>query len=339
MASHPSESFFHHPLESVDPAPPAVNARQGAGAVSWRAIIAGAVAAAALSLVLLLLGTGLGLASVSPWSGAGVRAGTFGVAAILWVTLTQLAASGLGGYLAGRLRMRSSATADEVYFRDTAHGFLAWSLATLATAAFLGSAIGGIVGATAQAGASTAGAATAAAAVTAAGVAGVASGNAPLSPSSGTAPAGGAGMADPGRYFVDTLFRKDPAAPATESSGSGADPDARAPAAEVLRIFMSNLASGGLPAEDQKYVAGLVAQRTGLAPADAEKRVTEAYARLQARVKMAEQDAREAADKARKASAYSSLWLFISLLIGAFVASWAAALGGSQRDRVPEHGR
>jgi hypothetical protein len=49
-------------------------------------------------------------------------------------------------------------------------------------------------------------------------------------------------------------------------------------------------------------------------------------------VRSAEVAAREAADKARKASAFSALWLFVSLLIGAFIASLAATYGGRQRD-------
>jgi len=114
-----------------------------ASAVSWAAIVAGAVGAAALSLILLLLGTGLGLSSVSPWAGQGASASTFGISTILWVSFTQLAAAGMGGYLAGRLRTRWAAThTDEVYFRDTAHGFLAWAVATLLTAAVLTSAVG-----------------------------------------------------------------------------------------------------------------------------------------------------------------------------------------------------
>ena len=72
--------------------------------VSWGAILAGAAAAAALSLILLILGTGLGLSSVSPWAGQGASAIAFGLTTIAWLTFTQLAASGMGGYLAGRLR-------------------------------------------------------------------------------------------------------------------------------------------------------------------------------------------------------------------------------------------
>src|SRR5664280_2000046 len=129
-----------------------------ASAVSWGAIVAGAAAAAALALILLMLGTGLGLSSVSPWAYSGVSATTFGVSTILWLTFTQLVASGMGGYLAGRLRTKWVAVhTDEVYFRDTAHGFLAWAVASLATAALLTSVIGSIVGAGIQAGAVVAG--------------------------------------------------------------------------------------------------------------------------------------------------------------------------------------
>ena len=101
-------------------------------AVSWGAVFAGAAAAAALSLVLLLLGTGLGLASVSPWTREGMSAGALGVTAIVWLSVTQLLASGMGGYIAGRLGAQwTDIHGDEAYFRDTAHGFLAWAFVRL----------------------------------------------------------------------------------------------------------------------------------------------------------------------------------------------------------------
>jgi hypothetical protein len=288
--------------------------------VSWAAIVAGAAGAAALSLILLILGTGLGLSSVSPWSDRGASATTLGVSTILWLTLTQIAASGMGGYLAGRLRTKWAAVhSDEVYFRDTAHGFLAWAVATLATAALLTSAIGAIVSGGVQAGASVAGGAAATAAAT-----GAAATTAPADPGA-SARAGGMD------YAVDALFRKDAAA------ASGATPTSDAsmaavPASEVSRIFANSLRSGTMPADDVRYVGQLVAQRTGMPQADAEKRVSDGFARLQARTKEAEAAARDAADKARKSSAYAALWLFVSLLCGAFVASLAATFGGRRRD-------
>lgn len=60
--------------------------------------------------------------------------------------------------------------------------------------------------------------------------------------------------------------------------------------------------------------------------------MSDLYARAQARLNDAEAAAKEAADQARKASAYAALWIFVSLLGGAFVASLAATFGGRQRD-------
>ena len=301
--------------------------------ICWGAVFAGAAGAASLSLILLVLGVGLGLSSVSPWSSQGVSAETFGVSTIAWITFTQLAASGLGGYLAGRLRHRwGRVHTDEVYFRDTAHGFLAWSIAMLATAGMLTAAIGTIVGGGAKAGATAMVAAPATA--TAASAAG-------LSPD----------------YFVDTLFRRVGAATAASAPASSPDggtfaPDGAAvvpsgsetavaapvrqeapPMAEAVRIFANAASANALPVEDARYLGQLVAQRTGLGQQEAERRVTEAFARLQAKAMAAREQAKEATDKARSASAKAALWGFISLLIGAFVASFMGTLGGRHRDQ------
>lgn len=303
------------------------NTRPLSSAVSWGAIAAGGAAAASLSLILLILGVGLGLSSVSPWAQDGVSATTLGVSTIVWLTLTQLLASGMGGYLAGRLRTKwTDARTDEVYFRDTAHGFLAWAVATLATAALLTSVIGSIIGGGVQAGAQVVG-----------GVASTAS-------SAVGSAAASAGMAHddeggPMGYFVDSLFRRDAAtaAPVMGTEGMQVDTAASERAsgrdtAEVSRIFMNVSRSDPLPPEDIRHVGQIVAQRTGLSQPEAQRRVSEVYAKAQARLNDAEVAAREAADKARKASAYSALWLFVSLLVGAFVASLAATFGGRRRD-------
>jgi hypothetical protein len=293
-----------------------------ASAVSWGAIIAGAAGAASLALILLMLGTGLGLSSVSPWAYSGVSATTFGVSAILWLTFTQLVASGLGGYLAGRLRTKWIAVhTDEVYFRDTAHGFLAWAISALATAALLTSVIGSIVNSGIQAGATAAGGVATATAV----------GSERAKFNSDNEPMG---------YFVDSLFRRDIGAAASMPDIAGSDvmPGGHprllhaGAVPEVTRIFMNSLVTGPLPAEDIRHAGQLVALRTGLTQQEAEKRVSDTYVRLQTRLQDAETATKEAADKGRKATAYAALWLFISLLIGAFVASFAATIGGRQRD-------
>ena len=302
----------------VEPSPTSASA----SAVSWGAILAGAAAAAALSLVLLILGVGLGLSSVSPWAQSGISAAGFGVTTILWVTFTQIIASGAGGYLAGRLRTKwLSVHTDEVYFRDTAHGFLSWAIASLAAAAMLASVIGAIVNGGVQAGAAVAG--------------GVAS----TATSAGSAAASESGKSGSDSsamgYFIDSLFRKDVvssavlASPPTDGGTAAATASS---AAEIGRIFMTAMGSGSLPPDDLRYIAQAVSQRTGLSQADAEKRVSATLERAQGVVRDAEVAAKNAADKARKASAYAALWLFISLLIGAFTASFAATLGGRQRD-------
>jgi hypothetical protein len=322
-----SDRLVAQPLESE------VSLRNASG-VSWAAILAGAAGAASLSLILLVLGTGLGLSSVSPWAQSGIAATTFGISTILWITFTQIAASGMGGYLAGRLRVKwVGVHTDETYFRDTAHGFLAWSVATLVTAAMLTSAIGSIVGSGVQAGAAVAGGAATTAASAGTGAAAAAAGQASQSDSSPS-------------YLVDSLFRKnvaaaDPAAPASapvaaDATDAPAASNPQSPptsTAEVARIFANSLTAGApLPAEDVKYVAQMVAQRTGIPQQEAEKRVTDTYTKAQAKLAEAKAKATEAADTARKASAYGALWLFVSLLVGAFVASFAATFGGRHRD-------
>ncbi|HEX7410370.1 MAG TPA: hypothetical protein VF515_22350 [Candidatus Binatia bacterium] len=256
--------------------------------VSWAAVIGGAFVAAALSLILLALGAGLGLSSVSPWSNVGASASTISTAAIVWVILMQVMSSSIAGYLAGRLRTKwANIHTDEVYFRDTAHGFLAWAVALVVTAAFLTSAATYMVGGAAS---------------SAAGGAGIA-----------TAQADGRDL-DSNGYFVDTLFRSDSVKP---------DSNRASVHGEVVRIFAKSLRQANLWAADKSYLAQLVAARTGLSQTDAEKRVSDVFV-----------GAQQAADTARKAIAHALLWVFVALLIGAFCASFAATIGGRQRDHV-----
>jgi hypothetical protein len=285
----------------------------GPTAVSWPAIFAGAAAAAALSFILLLLGTGLGMSSLSPWANEGASAKALGIGTFVWVIFMQLAASALGGYIAGRLRTKWVALhTEEVAFRDTAHGFLAWAVATLVTAWLAASTATAIVSSGVQAGAQVVGGAASAATAAAAG---------------GAAKAGAdeakSGESGPMGYMVDSLFRGPKAkAPASTEQATG----------EVTRIFTNAAVSGKLPEEDARYAAQVVAQRTGVSQQEAEKRVNETFNQIQTKKQEAETKAREAADAARKASAAAALALFISLLIGAFVASYAATIGGRQRD-------
>ncbi len=108
-----------------------------ASAVTWGAVFAGAFATGALSLILMALGTGIGLSAVSPWPNADASLSRVGFGAIVWLILVQIAASAVGGYMAGRLRTKWVAVhTHEVYFRDTAHGFLVWSVSLVITSVF-----------------------------------------------------------------------------------------------------------------------------------------------------------------------------------------------------------
>lgn len=321
-------------------------------AVSWGAILAGAIAAAALSLILVILGVGLGLSSVSPWSFDGVSKETFGWGSVAWLTFTALAASGLGGYLAGRLRTKwTRLHGDETYFRDTAHGFVSWAVATLLTAGLLTSAIGGILGTGVKAVGASAGAAASTAGVAAAGAGSAAMGSEEgdlnywvdsfFRNASGPAPAPTAGQADPAAPVDPSAMvpgvGPGTAPPARPLPPQGPRPgqgpgDRREVRAEVNRIIVTSLQSEGLNPEDKQYLAQVIARETGMSQAEAEARVTETQTRMRAALEEAKNKAKEVADDARKATAYAALWLFITLLIGAFFASLSATWGGRRRD-------
>jgi len=288
-------------------APSLPGAEPGRSAVSWSAVFAGAVIAAAVSAMLLTGGTGLGFLSMSPWRHEGASGSALAAGSIAWLFATQIIAYGIAGYVAGRLRTRwTDAATDEIYFRDTAHGFLVWALSAVFGVVLLGSTIASVVSGTAKAGAALAGAgAGAAAAVT------------------GQAAQAGADRLSLG-YFTDTLLR--PSDPAT----AGSQGDARQ---EASRILARSLANGELSEEDQAYLVRLVAQRAGVDETTARQRLSQVEERAKQAAQQAEQQAREAADAARKAAAAFSLWAFASLLAGAFVASFCATIGGRARDR------
>ena len=283
----------------------------GASAVAWGAIIAGAVVASALSLALLMLGAGIGLVSVSPWSNNNVSVTTFGILAAAWFIAVQLFSSGVGGYLAGRLRTRwVSVHTDEVYFRDTAHGLIVWGVGAIVTAWLLTSGAASVASGAAHAG----GSALEAAGTAVGGPAAQAAGQAASSEGSSTA------------YFTDMLFRADH----PDTAG-----DPAAARAEVGRILVTDALSDEMPAADKAYVAQVVAARTGLNQADADKRVSEVVEQAKNAKNKAIDMAKAAADAARKTGVYVALWAFISLLVGAFSASYMATIGGRVRDDLP----
>jgi hypothetical protein len=262
-------------------------------AISCRAIVVGAIVMAASTIVLVLLASGLGLASVSPWQNSGSGVAGFTIMTGIAFIVVQWLSAGIGGYLTGRLRTSwTDAHTHEVFFRDTANGFIAWALMTVVGAIFVASAASSVVGS-----------GTRAASMVAAGAA---------------QGAGQAAMMSANAYDVDSLFRTDRVDP-TSDNGSKA---------EITRIFASGLRNGDVSEADQAYIVQTVARKTGLTQAEAQKRVDGVVARE----KQAELQLRQAADTARKTASIVSIFTALSMLIGAFIAAAAAAFGGSLRD-------
>lgn len=269
--------------------------------VSWPAIFAGAVVAAAATIMLLALGAGIGFTSISPWAGSGASATGFAVGGAIWLIVTQWISAALGGYLTGRMRTRWTLIgSDEVFFRDTAHGLTAWAIATVVTVFVVAAAGSSIISGTAR-------------------VLG-----AVVSPTVQEAAQGGGQQAalpsaNPVQLMVDTLFRPN------QPSTSGSPVDAKA---EVTQILLSGIQSGNISQPDRAYIAQLAASRSSITQEEAEKRVNT----LIEQAKTTADKAKAAADAARKGAASFSFFTFVSMLIGAFIACAAAALGGHLRD-------
>jgi hypothetical protein len=251
--------------------------------ISWAAVVAGAITSLALTLVMLSLGSGLGLSVVSPWAHSGVSATTFEIGTGLYFVVMAMISSALGGYLAGRLRNRwIGVQSTEVHFRDTAHGFLVWALASVLGAILLASPATSLLqGAT-----------------------------------TGAVQSVGSSQTGPMDVYVDTLLRRD--TPAAETSANAAAETHR----ELARLLATDFRNGAEPsAADRSYLAKVVAARTGLSQADADKRVNDTITQIKSEL-----------DKARKAAMQLAIWLTLSLFIGAFAAALAATEGGGLRD-------
>jgi hypothetical protein len=283
-------------------------------ATSWGAILAGTAVAISLSLVLVILGAGLGFASVSPWEGRGMSAGGLGVASTIWLIVTQWLSAAAGGYVTGRLRYRWLAThVHEVFFRDTAHGLVTWAVATLIVATLVtGSATALLGGGTRTVG----GLAHAGVTVSATGAGSDTLMHAPQGPEPSNTSGG---------YQIDKLLRANATGPssAEETSPRGADPRA-----EVMHIGTQIMTTGTVSDEDRTYLVKLVASRNGVSNDEAQKRVDVYIQSVQDTVVKT----KAAADEARKAAATAALYTALALLIGAFITSVAAAIGGRLRD-------
>jgi hypothetical protein len=201
----------------------------------------------------------------------------------LYLVLVAVLSYGAGGYLAGRVRSSWKTTPDEIEFRDGTHGLLVWALATILT--------GLLVVGTAQAVTRLA------------------------------APSGGATGASTSvagenilAYDLDRLFR---------AERRPADVDMTDARAEAARILLTASGHSGVAAEDRAYLIRLVGSRTGLSPADAERRVDTIIASARTNIR-----------RARRATVILAFMAGSAALLGAAVAWFAAGLGGRHRDEA-----
>jgi hypothetical protein len=251
--------------------------------VEWAPILAGAVAASAISFVLFTAGAAIGLSLLSPYPSQSYGTWAATVSAF-WAIFVPIVSFLVGGYLAGRMRAAWSANQEEVQFRDGVHGLLVWATSVVigALLAFLAA------GTAAQVGGEL----------------------------------GKAAIYDRGALVassVDTLLRPAPGLAAPPQPAGQTAPDNRD---EITRVLVSSTADGTLDTGDRDYLAQIVANRTGLTPDAAQKRVEEVYA-----------NALEAVETARKAAVAAGLATATALLLGLAAAWYAAQRGGHQRDQ------
>jgi len=257
--------------------------------LSWSAVFGGAAVATAVTVMLTALGSGIGLASVSPIGHDNPSPVTFTVWAAIWLIIVQWIASFFGGYLAGRLRPGLGGVhRDEVTFRDTASGFVAWAVAALFAIGLLVSGAGSVIGSLDKAATTTA----------------TQTVSAP-----GAAPSG---------YILDTLFRP------SQNLAQTSNPEAKAEAGRIL----ATEAVAPISDADHAFLVQLVEANTGLSQADASARVDQTIATEEKTIA----EAKKAANAARKAAAAFAVYTFFSMLVGAFIACVAGAIGGRQRD-------
>ena len=257
-------------------------ADRSVSAVSWAAICGGALIAIATTLILVSLGSGFGLGLAAPWGQATDTIVHLGIFAGIWLVVVQWLSSAIGGYVTGRMRVRwVGLHTHEVFFRDTAHGFMTWSLATVIMAA-----VAAWVGAN---------------------VAGLAAGADKAIPPLSVA------------YDADTLYR----------TVAGDQTPVQTVRDEAARTLATSVVTGTVSQEDRDWLIASISARTGASAATAAGRVDAVLAREHREIEAA----KTAVDEARVAAAKASLLTALSLLVGAFIASVSAAIGGQLRDK------
>ena len=262
----------------------------GASYLDWSPIFGGAVLAAAISTILAAFGSAIGLSMVSADTTRSSGLAALAVAGGLWALWVTISACGAGGYLAGRMRRPALDSTDhERHVRDGAHGLVVWAVGALLVAFITSSTI------------------TGAAKTAATGVATAAAGAGALISQ----------QADPIASSLDTMLRS-----------TGTEPISASEREEASRVLVRSVANGSVDGADRSYIASRIAARSNISQQEAEKRIDDAFARLN----QAKEAAKQAAERARKMAVVTAFLTAAALLAGAAAAWFAAVLGGKHRD-------
>jgi hypothetical protein len=252
-----------------------------ASEIGWSALIAAAAITAALFFVFITFGSALGLGVAS--SAPTWRDASFALWLLsgVYLLVSALASFAIGGYIAGRLRPKDAL--DETDQPEFRAGLR--GLVVWALAVLAGAVL----------------------------TLALARALIPAAPSSGgnagqSSSVGGESLI---AYELDRLFR------AERRPGE----DLSYPRSEAARILLTTSGHEDIVPEDRRYLATLVRGATGLAPADADRRVGDVVAR-----------SREALSRARRVSVLLGFMSAASLLLGAAVA-WFASIRGERDAR------
>lgn len=279
--------------------------------LSWRAIIAGTVAGLAIHLLLTTLGLGLGIGALepitdeNPVSKLGIGAG------IAWCVSALIALFG-GGWVAGRF------APSDYKLSGTIHGFLVWSLATVAMFVFTTTGAGVAIGGAAQ----LLGMAAKPVASATSGVTDIAKDAIKQN-------------TDAIGSYVDE---------AVQSAGQNLNPGAAVRARREIGYALTKLftSGGDIQNPENRGAVTRALTQAGISEDQANRMLTEWSGSMQQMKtdldqakKTVEQKARETGEKASSAVSKAALWTALAFLIGAIVSSLGGKAGADVVDDEP----
>ena len=254
--------------------------------IEWGPAMAGALTAAAIAFVLHSFAAAIGISLSSTSPTWRDSSVALQLLTGLYLLFAAIISFGVGGYIAGRGRSSVEGDAEEVEFRDGTLGLVTWAIAILLTVLITWATAQSVMRLTAPSGGS---------------------------PGAGQSVAGENLIA----FDLDRLFR-------AEQRPEGLD--LVYPRSEAARILLTSAGHNGVSADDRAYLGRLTTSVTGLAPAEASKRVEVIVAQTRDNIR-----------RARRSGVILAFMAGSAALVGAAVAWFAACAGGGNRDGRYRH--